>query len=444
MRIRSGRLLRCVVACTVFLACTPAHAGIGACAVLVDQFSPNDVSLAYTYVSEHGECIANFEDPAFQAVSGTLTSLTTTGVLHVGQCSSILNNKQSQAAKQLLAIADANVVGNYLGCGCAVADSGIAQKIQGLVEDVVACAKSIDPTAIIADGMEQAGDLLGMSTLWGMAGPDHDPRAGVGNGGAPTEAYEAATCSGTGVPIGGRSTAWDNTALPPGQRVRTCNCPAPTRVYADDHFVLDAPGIFHGPSFRCMACPPNTAKDSYGNCSVCVNKSGPTGFETWEPNKDGTACEMTNVQLNCTAGSVRDNWGEDCHACPANTRQIGSYCQACPAGTHSEAAQTECLADKCSGGLGEVAGSDECMVCPPDTSLKPGGICQPCPAGAHSKGGTDFCSMAFPSAACPAGTVHPDGDAVACVCAPGTQEVNGVCQAVLQPMRPVLQIQRKE
>jgi hypothetical protein len=444
MRNRSARLLRCLSACAIFLACTPAHAGVGACAVLVDQFSPNDVSLAYQFVSEHGECIANFEDPVFEGVAGALSSMTTTGLLHAGQCRLILNDKQSQAAQKILSIANADVVGNYLDCGCAVADSGIAEKIRGLVEDVVACAKSMDPTATIAGGMEQAGDVLGMSTLWGMAGPDHDPRAGVGNGGAPTEAYDVATCSATGVPIGGRSTAWNGMPLEPGQRVRTCNCPAPTRTYADGHFVADSPGLFHGPSFMCLACPPFTAKDSYGNCSACPNKMGLTGFEYWGPNQDGSSCVITHVDLNCPAGRVRDHWGEDCHACPPDTKQVGSVCQACPAGSHSTYAQTECTVDKCPEGLGQLPGSDECMVCPPDSSLKQGGICEPCTQGAHSKGGADFCSIAFPGVSCPAGTVHPDGDPVGCVCAPGTQEVNGVCQAVLQPMRPVLQIQRRE
>src|SRR4249919_1682357 len=270
MSIRSGHpasIHRGLIALLVLAFASPVLAGIDSCYVLANQFSPNDVSLAYQFVSEHGECIANFEDPAFQAVAGTLTSLTTSKVLNPGQCSTILDNKNSQAAQKLLAVADAGVIGNYLGCGCAVADSGIAEKIQDLVENAVDCAHALDPTAAISSGMEKAGDLLGMSTLWGMAGPDHDPRAGVGNGGAPTEAYEAATCSVTGTPIGGSSVGWNGWPLEPGQRVRTCNCPSPTRTYADGHFVSDAPGLFHGPSFMCLVCPPFSAKNSYGNCS---------------------------------------------------------------------------------------------------------------------------------------------------------------------------------
>jgi hypothetical protein len=272
-----------------------AFAGPEACYALVNSFSPNDVNLAYQFVKDHGECIADFEDPAFQAVSGSLTALTLSGKLHAGQCTSLLDNKYTPVAQQVLAAADADVVGHYLGCGCAVADSGVAQKLKTLVEDVVSCAKSFDPVGTLSSGMEKAGESLGMSTLWGLASNEHNNNAGVGNGGAPTEAYDVADCPVTGIPITSMSTAWDGSALPPGQHVLNCNCPAPTRPYADSKFIDSAAVTFHSPTFTCLACPPGTAKDSYGNCSHCLNKSGPNGFETWDPNQAGTACVLASV-----------------------------------------------------------------------------------------------------------------------------------------------------
>jgi len=429
-----------------FFACVgQARAGIDACYNLVNSFSPNDVSLAYQFVKEHGECIANFEDPAFQVVAGSLTSMTTSGVLNPGQCSSILANKDSKAAQQILSLAGADVIGNYLNCGCAVADSGIAKKIKELVADVAACAKAFDPSGPIFSGLEKAGDALGLSTLWGMAGSDHDPRAGVGNGGAPTSNYEAQTCGLTGTPIAGRITAWDGSALAPGQHVQTCECPAPTRVYADSKFVLGMPGFyatFHSPTFMCLVCPPSTAKDSYGNCSQCLNKMGPNGFEMWGANHDGSACALVSVTPNnpckpgepwnglggaaavccatwqtvgpnkdtcnniCTTGRTYD--GSDCVACPPDTEQVGNSCQACPSGSHSNYAQA-CVADVCPSGQGVLPGGSECTVCPPDTQLKQGGYCIACTQGAHSNGGDDFCSISFPAPACPPGATNADG-----------------------------------
>jgi|GEM_PF-5348818 len=442
-----------------------AEAGLDSCAVMVNQFSPSDIGLAYQFVKDHGECIARLEDPAFQVVAGTLTSLATTGVLQPGQCTSILGKPSSQAAQKLLAVADAGVVGQYLDCGCAVADSGIAQKIKGLVESAVACAKSMDPSAAIASGMKKAGDVLGLSTLWGMAGSDHDPRAGVGNGGQQQEAYDVAMCPATGVPFVGWTHGWDGTPLQPGQRVRNCNCPSPTRPYADGKFVDIGQGLFHGPTFTCLTCPPNTAKDKYGNCSACMNKTGLAGFETWEPNRDGSTCVMTHVEpINpckpdenwnhrnglgavCCASwqSVSKDWnscesrcpigriwdGQDCTACEPDTEKVENSCQACPSGAHTSNSSPVCVADACPDGQGLLPGGSECMVCPPDTQRKQGGHCEPCTQGAHSKGGDDFCAiMGFPGVSCPAGTVHPPNDAVACVCAPGTEEVGGLCQPV--------------
>jgi hypothetical protein len=276
-----------------------AHAGIEACYDLSTAFKPNDVSLAYQFAKDHGECIANFENPAFQAVAGSLTSLTLSGALKPGQCSSIMGNVNSPAAQQLLKAADVGVVGAYLNCGCAVADSGIADKIKTLVQDAVSCAKTFDPTGPIYSGMEKAGDALGFSTLWGMESNDHNANAGVGNGGAPTSAYAAPTCTVKGIPITSWSKAWDGSALPVGQHVQSCQCPPPTQVYADFKMQPGNDGIafgtFHSPTFLCMTCPPNSAKDSYGNCSICENKSGPNGFEIWAPNQDGSACAFVNV-----------------------------------------------------------------------------------------------------------------------------------------------------
>ena len=156
-----GRLRRGMAVLLVFAGCIgQAEAGIDSCAVMVNQFSPSDIGLAYQFVKDHGECIARLEDPAFQAVAGTLTSLTVTGALQPGQCTGILGAPSSQAAQKLLAVANAGVVGQYLDCGCAVADSGIAQKIQGLVESAVACAKSMDPSAAITSGMKKAPNPL--------------------------------------------------------------------------------------------------------------------------------------------------------------------------------------------------------------------------------------------------------------------------------------------
>src|SRR6478672_7541233 len=91
-----------------------AQAGVEACYALQSQFSPNDVALAAQFVSEHGECLAHFEDPAFQSVAGALTGLTASGAIAPGQCKAILNDKNSQAAKQLLALVDGGVVSSYL------------------------------------------------------------------------------------------------------------------------------------------------------------------------------------------------------------------------------------------------------------------------------------------------------------------------------------------
>jgi hypothetical protein len=79
------------------------------------------------------------------------------------------------------------------------------------------------------------------------------------------------------------------------------------------------------------------------------------------------------------------------------------------------------------------------MVCPPDTQLKQGGHCEPCTQGAHSKGGDDFCSISYfgGGVGCPAGTVHPPGDNNTCVCAPGTEEIDGLCKPIATGLQAV-------
>lgn len=440
-----------------------AQAGVQACYDLAKFFDPKDVHLAYEFVKNHGECVANFEDPAFDAVAGTLTSLEASGALPPGQCSSIMNNTNTPAAKQLMAVADVGVIGVYLNCGCAVADSGIADKIKEVVGNVVSCAKVFDPSGPVFSGLEMAGDSLGFSTLWGLAGNDHDPRAGVGNGGAPTYAYDVAPCKTTGQPIGASWHAWDGSALPPGLHVQTCACPAPTRVYADGKF-YDYGTVFNSPIFTCLACPPSQALVG-GSCQACENVQKQNGSDIYGPNADGTACVLmggtgsvtnpcqnkdkwngeiganskccaawekvevgpTNGCMNiCPPGRIYD--GLNCNACPPDTQQVANACEACPSGSHSNYADT-CKAEACPPGQGLLPGSDQCGVCPPDTQRKQDGHCEPCTQGAHSKGGDDFCSIAFPETQCFPGQAHPPGDIYSCeVCPANTQIVGGYCK----------------
>jgi len=365
-----------------------AKATAQACYRLVYVVNPSDLKLAYNFVAHHGECLAHFEDETFDAVATGITAAMAAGVIHPATCANALDVADSPAVKQLGSIANLDAVSSYLDCGCAVANSGIAQKIKNIAADMESCANTVDPRAIIWGGLQQAGKALGLDTLWGLEPPGPDPRAGVGNGGAPvTDMQPFSTCGVTGVDIAGFQPG-DGYVYP------SCNCPAPTAPKdGDGHWWYPHTGL-SGLTFKCMAhCDPGQALQN-GKCGFCPDL-GPGTRNV--PNAARTACVVTGfgqVVNPCKAWESWDGKTGCSNRCPGGIYQ-GGKCQNCP--VDHQPSQNMCIA---------------------------------CPAGAHGNG--QSCTAAFPNPGCEAGQINDPAKAGQCTTCPSGTQPNGAGDRCLQ------------
>ena len=293
-----------------------ARADVQACARLATVVNPSDVKLAANFVSHHGECVAYFDDPAFVAIAASLTAIANGG-MSPGVCKSILNNTSSPAAQALMSVAPVAVVSGYLDCGCAVATSGVAEKIKKIISDMMSCAGTFDPSGAIFSGLDAAGSAAGFSTLWGLESNAPNKNAGIGNGGAPTSVtYALNTC-----PIGQTLAGKKFEAF--GSYAPSCFCPPPTQVFSGGIYqqqpgnaVTVGPGYVlgglpnNGTTFICAAPCPTGLYWANGTCKACPDL-GPNGSSG--PNASHTACNGGMTVTPCPQGKVRSTPSGVCH-----------------------------------------------------------------------------------------------------------------------------------
>jgi len=378
-----------VLACMLLSLFMPmaARASAAACYRLAYVVNPSDLKRAYNFVVDHGECIAHFEDETFDAIAAGITGAMATGVIQPQTCQTALDIAGSPAANALKSVADLNVVSEYLDCGCAVANSGIAQKIKDITSDMESCAGTLNPRDIVYGGLQKAGKALGYDTLWGLEQPGPDPRAGVGNGGAPTSDFGSLpTCTKLGVDIEGMQ-------IGDGYFYPSCNCPAPASVWTSGHrFILGEALI--GRYFKCMAaCGPGQALQN-GKCGFCPSL-GPNS-ENY-PNAARTQC-------------VGLGWGQVINPCKSwQGWQGGNTC-----------------VDKCPG---KIYQGGACVSCPKDHQPHDN-ICQACPAGSHGDG--EFCTGGFPLPGCGPGQINDPAQGGQCSACPAGTEPNAAGDQCLQ------------
>ena len=352
-----------------------ARADVQACVRLATVVNPSDVKLAASFVSHHGECVAYFDDPVFVAIAASLTGSIAGGAISPGLCTSILNSKNSPAGQALMSVAPVGVVSGYLDCGCAVASSGIADKIKKIISDMKSCAGTFDPSGAIFSGLDAAGSTAGFSTLWGLESNAPNKNAGVGNGGAPTsESFLLNTC-----PIGQTLAGKKFEAF--GSYAPACFCPPPTQVFSggvyqqqQGNVVTIGPGYSvgglpnNGTTFVCAApCPAGLFWEN-GTCKACpdLGSNGSSG-----PNASHTACIGGMTVAPCPQGKVRSTPGGACH-------------------------------QPCSGGQ---SWSEQNNACVSPTGFCDGGqiingVCHHCQLGGPNGMGNDACN---PTSQCPAG-----------------------------------------
>ncbi len=368
-----------------------AMASVAACYRLAKVVNPADFKIAYKFVTQHGQCLADFDDPAFDAVAAGLTSLQVAGAINAGTCSALLNDVNSPAVKTLQqAVPDLNIVSEYLDCGCAVAESGIADRIKGILNDMKSCASSFDPSGVIESGLNKAGTALGFSTLWGLSSNAPDPRAGVGNGGAPTTAY---IC-------GAGGWFYEN-----GQ---CSDCSGPGEKYYDQS---------HPGQFWCQPCAKGQALQS-GTCAACPSL-GPQSFNSPNPTRTQCIGGGTGQVSNPCQPSQKWNGGSGGSnvCCNADQKiitvqghdQCLAICQ-----DYQDYKGGQCIA-KCPSN--RVWQNGACQVCP--ANKQPNGYngCNPCPAGSTSTPG-GICTAAFPLPQCFGNQINPPANPYQCTACP--------------------------
>jgi hypothetical protein len=358
---------------------SPALATVAACYRLANVISPADFKIAYNFVTHHGQCLADFEDPAFEAVAAGLTGLIVSGAISPQTCSTLLNDVNSPAVKTLQqTVPDLDIVYEYLDCGCAVATSGIADRIKAIIADMKSCAGSFDPSGAIESGLKKAGTALGFSTLWGFSSNAPDPRAGVGNGGAPTTAYVCAA--------GG----WfKDDGL-------CASCQFDYGKYSDPS---------HPGQFWCQPCPQGQALQN-GACGVCPSLGSQSANV---PNSTRTQCVSSGSGQVTNPCQANQKWngaqGSGALCCqPWENLKLGSTGQCvriCPAF--------------------HVWQGGACITCPANTQPNSANQCTACPQGATAQPGSG-CVAAFPLPQCAANQINPPANPYQCMtCPAGTQ-----------------------
>jgi hypothetical protein len=143
-------------------------------------------------------------------------------------------------------------------------------------------------------GLNAAGTVLGFSTLWGLESNAPDPRAGAGNGGAPTVSYTdpLPKCA-IGVALQG------SVIGSAGYHFQTCSCPPPTALFSGGQVEFPGSALADG-WFTCKAPCPEGQAVQHGTCAACPSHGPNTSNE---PDPSQTKCVLTAWQPACPAGS---------------------------------------------------------------------------------------------------------------------------------------------
>jgi hypothetical protein len=317
------RLWLTAVAVLTMVTALPAAASPAACARLVSgSVKASDVKLAYGFVRDHGSCIASFGDSSFQAVAGGLTAAKLAGVISANSCSAALSQTNSPIVHSLINQVGAGVAASHLSCGCAVANSGVAERLMDIVADIRSCGEGFNPADWANDGLKAAadgfsglGEALGIGGGGGAQGP---------NGGAETFNYAC--------PVVG---AW----MTAGQRGPQgyCSCPAKTTQQWGNL----ANGGDVGSS-RCVSACAKTEVYRNGVCLPCASGAGSSSGSTSQsfPDETGTQCLVSGsgYAVSCKVGQMRSADQHSClAACAFNAvaDPRTNACMACPAGTRA-------------------------------------------------------------------------------------------------------------
>lgn len=356
----------------VFFQISTANAAPSACVSLVSGgFNKSDVSKAYSFVKNHGECLDRLGDTSFQAITGVLFSLKALGKISENTCSKLLTASDSDAVKTLTDAVGGNVsvISQNLSCGCAVAYSGVDKKLKDIVDKIIECGKSFNPVDWAEDGLKAAsGAVEGLGSVFGVGGK----YAEGANGGAPTSYY---LCT-----VG----KWFDPA--DSSPVGVCTCPP-------KHKIEDGGSVYKG-LVRCVAdCPKNQIlKDN--KCQPCP---ADTSNKKYNADEVGLSCVAVGFGFKCAEGKKTTSDGKGCEfACETgsvwDTKQ--QACKNCESGTVPK------YVSSMSGSLGT------CEACNRGThpiNYK----CEPCPEGANWQA-PGFCVSSFPSKKCKIGNLIQD------------------------------------
>lgn len=394
----------------------PARADIGACYALTRSVSPADARLAYAFVRDHGECLARLEDTTFQTVTAAVAGAQASGVVSATTCTGLLNNLDSGPAQSLIAVAGADAAYGHLSCACAVVNSGVAKKLVKITGLIADCGSTFDPADVYGAGVNLAsGAVDGLGGALGLGGSAHDPRAGVGNGGAPTSFY---VCGQVGV--------WFADTAPGGG----CACPGSTRPEW-------GMGQLKGKK-RCVGDCPQGQISSGGACMPCTGGGGSqsgAGGSSWAtaPNDTQTQCVKSGGGFSCGDGKIASG-GSCVWACPQGEvwDKPSRSCFTCPQGQ----------VPKYLPGLGSMG---SCKPCGPDQQAV-NGQCQACPAGS-TLNAAGICQAGFPPPACVGATINDPANPYRCIACPANQQPDAThraCRPAIRfaPTRPTVTFPR--
>jgi hypothetical protein len=364
-----------------------AEADVGACAALVTNVSPSDLSLAYNFIKDHGECVPKLGDTTFQVITGGVAAAQQSGVVDADTCGNLLDIADSPAAQTLISVAGADIAYSNLSCACAVVNSGIAKKLEKTVRKIQDCGETFNPIDALGDGLDAAGGaIVELGEAFGFNG----------NGtGAAAQTFSEYACPRIGV--------W----MSPGERSPEgfCTCP-PTTTYEWGSGALEG-------FMRCVgACPPGEISDGK-TCKPCAAGGGSSsgaGGGSWSntPDETRTRCVKSGGGFSCGDGKIASG-GQCVWACPQSQvwDKASRTCSSCPKGT----------VPKYVSGGGSMG---VCKPCGPDQQVV-GGQCQTCPTGSFVNA-AGICQSGFPPPACAGETINDPANLYSCVGCPPNQK----------------------
>jgi hypothetical protein len=265
----------------------------------------------------HDQCMATLEGPADKAIAAALK-------VSIGQVSPSLDSQLTQIAEGTANDELDTLIKGFgvdLDCACAIAGSGVGEKIKDVADDVVSCGDAL------GDAFEALGSLL-ITAL----GDVFDSWFGEPQNCAPLDldGLQTGLC-GDGVHW---SQEFANCGTP--WYLPSCDCPQGAQYLGDPNapgnFVCECPSgqgyvnLANGIS-TCLQCPPNATAPGDGACQCNVK-----GQQVQVNYVNQTTCGQGG---NGTAGGCVEGFGVPVATCrcPSDTQgAMNGECRDCPSG----------------------------------------------------------------------------------------------------------------